>query len=196
MDTSTRRGVSAAQVAAVAWAVTGAAALAFAGPDPGPFGSASYTVIEGGHAVAETAMLFVLAAIHRGQRHRTGTGTRLLYVTAFAATALLAVITYLSAVLPLVGVDVAALDDTVPSLLFVVTLLGTLVGFVGLGVAVLRAAVWPRPLGALLIAHPFLIAVLLGVYPMGIGIGLLWLAVGRLVASPVAAGGKAARASA
>ena len=167
-----------AVVAGIGWGISGIAAIAFPGWDPGPIGSASYYVIETTHAIAETGMVAALAGLWWPQRDRVGRFGRAGFWIAIAATALLAVITYLSAILPGIGVDPGG-NEALASILFVISLLGTLIGFIFFGVATMRTRVWPSLTGVLLIAHPTLLMALLGVYPIGIAIGLLWFGIAR-----------------
>jgi hypothetical protein len=175
------RAAPGALVASGAWALSGVAAVAYPGWDPGPIGSASYFVIETTHAVAETGMLFALAGTllpQRGSIRRIGTSA---FWLALAATALLALMTYLSVVLPLSGIDPTAGSQAVASTLFLVSLLGTLIGYVAFGIATVRARLGRPGIGVLLVAHPALISVLLFFYPAGLVLGLLWFGIGALL---------------
>ncbi len=92
---------------------------------------------------------------------------------AIVSTGLLALLTYLTVALMSAGVSPEGIGD-VASLFFVLSLLGTLVGFVWLGNALLLSGSVPPVMGWLLAAHPFLLAALLFIYPMGLGLGVLW----------------------
>src|SRR5688572_13839054 len=81
-------------IAGVAWGATGFVALLNAGPDPGPPGSVSFHAIEGGHALSETGMAAALFGLWRSQRPRIPRASNVLFGIAVAATALIAVVTY------------------------------------------------------------------------------------------------------
>ena len=160
-----------AVIAAVFWAISGVAALFSPTGDASELGSASFYIIEGTHALAETGMLVALLGLwrHRAWSRPTRAG---LWV-AIASTALLALITYLTVVLMWAGASPEDSGD-VASLFFVLSLLGTLLGFVWLGIALVRSGHVPPAIGWLLAAHPSVLAVLLFFYPMGLGLGVLW----------------------
>ena len=57
-----------AALAGVAYGATGFVALLDTGPDPGPAGSTSFYLIEGGHALAESGMVVALIGLWRSHR--------------------------------------------------------------------------------------------------------------------------------
>jgi len=173
-----------AALAGLAWGATGVVALLDPGPDPGPVGSSSFFLIEGGHALSETGMFLALLGLWRSQRSRLGRPAKVAFGLAATATVVLAALTYLVVGAAALGVvlDAPAEGQSVPaplvalaSVLFLFTLVGILVGYIGSGVATIRTGVWPRLVGWPLIAHPFLIAANLVIYPVGIVIGAVWL---------------------
>jgi hypothetical protein len=150
-----------AVIAGIAWAVSGVTAVIYPEWDVGISGP--FYVIEGAHAVAETAMVPALLLLWKGQRtclHRPGNFG---FVLTVAATALLAAITYVTVVLPLVGITGESLVGTV---LFLFCILGTVVGFIVCGIATIRARVWPPASGPLLIAHPLLLLAVLAFHEL------------------------------
>lgn len=62
--------VIAATFGGLAWGATTLVALLDPGPDPGPVGSTSFYLIEGGHALAETGWFIALLGLWRSQRPR------------------------------------------------------------------------------------------------------------------------------
>ncbi|MGI8830143.1 MAG: hypothetical protein ACR2I5_10300 [Candidatus Limnocylindria bacterium] len=163
-----------AAIAAMFWAISGIAALFSPTGDASELGSVSFYIIEGTHAVAETGVLIALLGLWpAGPWSRS---TRAAFIVAIVATALLALLTYLTVVLMAAGFSPEATGD-IASLFFLASLLGTLIGFVWLGIALARSRMVPALLGWLLAAYPLGIAALLSVYPMGIALGLLWAAV-------------------
>jgi len=184
-----------AALAGLAWGMTGLVALLDPGPDPGPPGSSSFYLIEGGHALAETAMFVALLALWRSQIARMGRLGNVLFGAAVAATLILAVLTYL-----VVGASVLGLGENLPdagqtvpaplvvlaSVLFLFTLVGIAAGYFGSGIATIRAGVWPPLIGWFLIVFLFMLAAIFVLYPVGIGykvgiaIGVLWLALAWL----------------
>lgn len=169
---------------------TGFVALLDPGPDPGPVGSASFYLIEGGHALGETGMALALIGLWRSQRARTGRLGKALFALAITATLLVAALTYIVVGGTVLGFrpSMADAEQSVPaplivaaSMLFLFTLVGILAGYIGSGVITIRAGVWPPLVGWALIAHPFLLAAILvlnavGIgYKVGIAIGVLWL---------------------
>ena len=184
VSTFQRAVVVGAALGGVLWGFTGVVALLDPGPDPGPTGSSSFYLIEGGHALAETGMFVALIGLWRSQTQRIGRLGDVLFGLAVTATVLLAVLTYVVVGGTALGVgpNVAA-AQTMPasivalaSVLFLFTLVGLLAGYIGSGVTTIRAGVWPPFIGRPLIAHPFLLVANLVIYPVGIVIGVLWLA--------------------
>lgn len=180
-----------AAVAGLAWGMTGVVALLDPGPDPGPPGSTSFYLIEGGHALGEMAMGVALIGLWRSQRAVGGRLGTALFGIAIAATLLIAALTCIVVIGTALGFRPSMPDaeQSVPaplvvlaSILFLFTLLGILAGYVGSGLTTIRAGIWPRLVGWTLIAHPFLLAAILALnavgigYKVGIAIGLLWLA--------------------
>jgi hypothetical protein len=173
-----------AAFAGLFWGSTGFVALLDPGPDPGPVGSSSFYLIEGGHALAETGMFVALVGLWRSHTARIGRLGNVVFGLAAAATLFLAILTYLVVAASALGLGENMPDSgqTVPpplialaSALFLFTLVGLLAGYTGSGVTTIRAAVWPPLIGWLLIAHLVLLAGNLVIYPIGIGIGVLWL---------------------
>lgn len=173
-----------AALAGVLWGATGVVALLDPGPDPGPYGSTSFLLIERGHALAETGWVVVLLGLWRSQRGRIGRVASVLFALAATASLLLAVVTYVVVGATALGLR---LDDpsaqspppalvAVVSVLFLLALIGLVVGFIGSGVTTVRSGVWHPGTGWPLIVHPVLIAANLFVYPVGIAIGIAWLA--------------------
>ncbi|CAN5298862.1 hypothetical protein BH23CHL9_BH23CHL9_14590 [soil metagenome] len=163
-----------AAIAAMFWAISGIAALFSPTGDASELGSVSFYIIEGTHAVAETGVLIALLGLWpAGPWSRS---TRAAFIVAIVATALLALLTYLTVVLMAAGFSPEATGD-IASLFFLASLLGTLIGFVWLGIALARSRMVPALLGWLLAAYPLGIAALLSIYPMGIALGLLSAAV-------------------
>lgn len=163
-----------AAIAAIFWAISGIAALFSPTGDASELGSVSFYIIEGTHAVAETGVLIALLGLWlAGPWSRS---TRAAFIVAIVATALLALLTYLTVVLMAAGFSPEATGD-IASLFFLASLLGTLIGFVWLGIALARSRMVPALLGWLLAAYPLGIAALLSIYPMGIALGLLSAAV-------------------
>ena len=171
------------------WGATGFVALLDPGPDPGPVGSSSFYLIEGGHALAETGMAVALLGLWRSQRPRIGRPGNVVFGLAVAATLLLAVITYLvvaGAVLgfrpsaPATAQTVSAPLVAAASALFLFTLVAIVAGYIGSGVTTIRAGVWPPLIGWLLIAHLALLVTNLLIYAAGIVIGILWLGIAWL----------------
>jgi heme/copper-type cytochrome/quinol oxidase subunit 1 len=148
---------------------------------PGPF-----YVIEGAHAVAETAMVPALLSLWKAQRTRLHRPGNFGFVLTVAATALLAAITYITVILPLGGIIGESLVGTV---LFLLSILGTVVGFIVCGIATILARVWPSATGPLLIAHPLLLLAVLAFYELWesyatfIAVGLLWFAIAWILAT-------------
>lgn len=192
--------VTGAALAGVFWGATGFVALLDSAPDPGPLGSPSFYLIEGGHAVSETAMVIALFALWRSQRPLIGRLGTAVFALAVAATSLLGLLTF--SVVGAAALDIVpsmpATGDSVPAPLvalatavFVFTFVGLVAGYIGSGVTTIRAGLWPSPIGWLLIAHPFLLFTNLLFYPIGIAIGLLWLALAWIARRP--AGGVGSR---
>lgn len=178
-----RAVVVGAALAGLFWGATGFVALLDPGPDPGPVGSSSFYLIEGGHALAETGMLVTLIGLWRSQMARIGRLEKVAFGMAVAATLLLAVLTYGVVGASALGLGPSDGGQGVPvplvvlaSALFLFTLVGILAGYIGSGVTTIRAGVWSPLIGWPLIAHPFLLAANLVFYPIGIVIGVLWLA--------------------
>lgn len=172
-----------AALAGLVWAFTGFVALLDPGPDPGPPGSSSFYFIEGGHALAETGILFALIGLWRAQAPRIGRLGKVAFGVAVSATLLLAVLTYFVVAGASLGLapDMSNAQTAPPiavvlaSAVFLVILVGVLAGYIGAGVTTIRAGVYPQLIGWLLIGFPFLIAVNLNIYPAGIVVGVLWL---------------------
>lgn len=170
-------------VAGIAWGATGFVALLDPGPDPGPIGSMPFNLTEGGHALAETGMAVMLIGLWRSQRLRLGRLGKVVIGLAVAATALLAVLTYVVVIASALGMappDPAGQSVPAPlvalaSALFLFTLVGIVAGYIGSGVATIRAGVWPSLIGWPLIAFPFLLTANLVFYPIGVVIGALWI---------------------
>jgi hypothetical protein len=170
-----------AAIAAIFWAISGVAAFFSPTGDASELGSVSFYIIEGTHAVAETGVLIALLGLWpAGPWSRS---TRAAFIVAIVATALLALLTYLTVVLMAAGFSPEATGD-IASLFFVASLLGTLIGFVWLGIALARSRMVPALLGWLLAAYPLGAAAMLFVYPMGIALGLLWAGVAWVATQP------------
>jgi hypothetical protein len=176
-----------AVIAGICWAVSGVTAVIYPDWDVATPGSAPpYYVIEGTHAVAETAMVPALLWLWNAQRirlHRPGSFGFGLAVTSIV---LLAAITYATVIVPLVGITEG---NVVVDVLFLLILLGTVVGFIMCGIATIRARVWPPATGPLLIAHQVLsLAVLASAqlvesYAIFIAVGLLWFVIAWIIAT-------------
>ena len=167
-----------AVIAGIAWAVSGVTAVIYPEWDVGI--TRPYYVIEGTHAVAETAMIPALLLLWSAQRTRLHRPGNFGFGLAVAATALMAVITYGSVIVPLLGITE---ENLVVTVLFLVSVLGWVVGFIMCGIATIRARVWPPVTGPLLIAHPLLGLAILASYELWesyalfTAVGVLWFAV-------------------
>lgn len=181
-----------AALGGLAWGMTGFVALIDPGPDPGPPGTLSFYLIEGGHALGEASMGVALIGLLRSQRAQLGRVGNLLSILAIAATFMIAAVTCIVVVGTALGFGPTTPDaeQSVPaplivvaSTMFLLTLIGILAGYIGSGLTTIRAGVWPPLVGWLLIAFPFLLAALfvlnaVGIgYKVGIAIGVEWLAV-------------------
>lgn len=172
-----------AALAGLFWGLTGVVALLDPGPDPGPVGSTTFYLIEGGHALGHTGMFVALIGLWRSQRSRIGRVGSGLVGLAAGASVLLAVVTYLVVGAAAMGLRPNELEgETPPALLvavasaiFLVGLIGLVAGYVGGGVVTTRGKVWPPPVGWLLVPYPFLLFVNLVFYPIGMAIGALWI---------------------
>jgi hypothetical protein len=180
----TRGAVIGAVIAGIAWAVSGVTAVIYPEHDLGMSGP--YYVIEGTHAVAETAMIPALLLLWKAQRMRLQRPGNFGFGLAVAATALLASITYGAVIMPLLGITG---ENMVATVLFLVSMLGTVVGFIMCGIATIRAPVWPSAIGPLLIAHPLLLLAVLALfevwnsYATFIAVGALWFALAGILAT-------------
>jgi hypothetical protein len=184
----TRGAVLGAVIAGIGWAVSGVVAVVDPGWDVGPAVSLSAQVIEGSHAMAETAMIPALLGLWKAQRTRLRRLGQLGFWLAVAATALMAVITYVGVIVAMVGITGSSLVVTV---LFLLSVMGWVVGFIMCGIATIQARVWPPATGPLLIAHPLLgLAILASYelwesYAMFIAVGVLWFTLAWILSAPM-----------
>jgi hypothetical protein len=174
MDSPTliRWAARGALLAGIAWMASGFFFYVFPGEGDGPEGSLSWYLIESADAVAEAGMLAALVGLHVRQAPSYGRLGTAGFVFAFVGTAfvLLSTVTWL----------LAGEDNALVGILFSVGLfVGWLPGFPLLGVTTLRARIFPRWCGLLLIAFVPVLFVLLALFPTGvIWNGLVWLALG------------------
>lgn len=180
-----RAVVVGAALAGVLWGASGIVAFLDPGPDPGPPGSSSFYLIEGSHALAETGIFVALIGLWRSQTTLIGRLGNVVFGLAVTATLLLAVLTFLvvggtalglAPSMPVAGQTVPAPLVALATAVFSFTLVGVLAGYIGSGVTTIRAGMWPPLSGWFLIVFPFLIAANLNFYPVGIVVGVLWLA--------------------
>ncbi|MEP7081672.1 MAG: hypothetical protein ABI841_01705 [Chloroflexota bacterium] len=180
-----RAVVFGAAIAGVLWGASGVVAVLDPVPDPGPPGSSSFYLIEGSHALSETAMAVALVGLWRTQVRRVGRLASVFFGLAVSATVLLALLTYIVVIGTTLGLglEMPGAGEAPPAVLvvlatvfFVVTFVGLVAGYVGAGLATVRSGVWPSLTGWPLVAHPFLLFANLVVYPIGIVIGILWVA--------------------
>lgn len=179
-----RYGGLAAMLAGVAWAASGIFHFALVYPEAGtgPTGSVSDYLIESTHAVAEAGMLGALLGLRARQVSAYGWLGAVGFALAFLGSALMCAIT----VIGLVSGD--ALGEAVLGTFFISGFLGWFVGFPLLGISTLRARVFPRWCGVLLLAYVPLFMLLLASYGWGgIALGLLWLALGYALLSRLGA---------
>ena len=178
-----RAAVLGAVIAGIGWAVSGVTAVIYPDWDVGTPGP--YFVVEGLHAVAETAMVPALLWLWNAQRIRLHRPGNIGFGLTVAATVLLAAMTYLTVIVPLVGITEG---NVVVDVLFLLSVLGTIVGFIMCGITTIRARVWPPATGPLLIAHPLLLLAVLAFaqlvesYAIFIAVGLLWFAIAWILA--------------
>lgn len=168
---TTISGVTGAATAGIA--LTVAAVVAVLTPYPSPEGSWSFYVIQSSDVIAEAALLLALVALHDRQRPRYGA----LGAVGFWSTAAGTVLFIVSTLVWLI----ADPDGPLLDVLFYGAVVAWLVGFPLLGIATLRAGVFPRWSGWLLVCYMalFLTALLLA-EPLPATrflIGFPWLAV-------------------
>jgi hypothetical protein len=186
-----------AALAGLFWGATGFVALLDPGPDPGPVGSATFYLIEGGHALGGTGMFVALIGLWRSQASRTRRVGKVVFGLAAGATLLLAVLTYLVVVGSALGLGPSDAGQGVPEAVVAVAsaavlllLIAIVVGYIGSGVTTTRAGVWPRMVGWLLMAYPVLLFVNFFFYPIAIATGALWAALAWVARSGSAATGR------